>query len=514
MTTASNMLVRSLVTYALVLPLALVLGYLLATPLDFSTLATVGLVCMVLCLPLVLKWHRPILFLSWNLSATMFFLPGRPELWMGVAAASLTIAIIQRTLLQQMRFIFAPSVTLPLLFLAAVVIGTGYLTGSFGLKAFGSKVMGAKSYLFILAGIAGVFAMIAYRIPRQSAMLYTALFFLGSAANSIGMLAPYVPSWCYPIFLLFPVSFSDIQPLMSTGFETNTRLESINWVCSAITYYLLARYGIKRMLQRGNILRLCLLIVVVALTLFGGYRGRLISLCMTFAFLFFFEGLFRSKYAFVIVAGCLLTGLLVVPFADKMPFPIQRSLSFLPVNVDPAAREEAERSSEWRVQMWSMVIPEIPKYFWLGKGVGISLQEMDIAEASHQSVEDTEVANMLVGNYHNGPLSVLMNFGVWGAIGFLWFVATSLRALYINYRYGESYLKQVNTFVLALFAAKVVMFLFVFGDFRLEFAQFTGLVGLNLALNHGIRKPVRTKAQVSIPIRTREPLNLSPGMPS
>src|SRR5579859_5903220 len=105
MTIASTNLIRTLVIYAVVLPLALFLGYLLATPLDYSTLFTVGIIVGVLCIPFALKWHYPAMFLTWNMTALLFFLPGRPYVWLPFAFLSLAISIIQRTLVREMQFI-------------------------------------------------------------------------------------------------------------------------------------------------------------------------------------------------------------------------------------------------------------------------------------------------------------------------------------------------------------------------------------------------------------------------
>src|SRR3974390_3122435 len=102
MTTASPG-VRALMISALVLPLALMLGYLLATPTDLSSIGTVALVISVLALPLVLKWYWEALLLSWNMIAMVFFLPGSPELWLVMAFFSLTIALAQRAMTKDVK---------------------------------------------------------------------------------------------------------------------------------------------------------------------------------------------------------------------------------------------------------------------------------------------------------------------------------------------------------------------------------------------------------------------------
>jgi hypothetical protein len=159
--------------------------------------------------------------------------------------------------------------------------------------------------------------------------------------------------------------------------------------------------------------------------------------------------------------------------------------------------------------MWRMVLPEIPRYFWLGKGLEVSVTELEVSNDLSKRSGDVTESSIVAGNYHSGPLTVLIPFGVWGAIGWLWFLAASLRALYYNYRYGDDVLRKVNRLLLALFAARALMFMVVFGDFRVEFQIFLGIIGFSLALNGGIRRPVRVRAPlVPIRVRTRPPAEL------
>ncbi len=111
----------------------------------------------------------------------------------------------------------------------------------------------------------------------------------------------------------------------------------------------------------------------------------------------------------------------------------------------------------------------------------------------------------MVGDYHNGPLSVIIPFGIWGVIGWLWFLATATRALYLNYRNSDPQLKTINRFLFAYFVARIIFFFFIFGGFYSDLAIFTGIVGLSISLNNGIRKRVPNLAYVPAtvgPMRT------------
>ena len=62
-------ILRSLVIYAVIVPLAIFIGYLLANPMDTSAFVQAGVLGLVLGFPLLLRWHQPLLILSWNLNA-------------------------------------------------------------------------------------------------------------------------------------------------------------------------------------------------------------------------------------------------------------------------------------------------------------------------------------------------------------------------------------------------------------------------------------------------------------
>ena len=80
--------------------------------------------------------------------------------------------------------------------------------------------------------------------------------------------------------------------------------------------------------------------------------------------------------------------------------------------------------------------------------------------------------------------------GIFGAIGFLWFLAAGFRVLLNNFRHGDLELRTINTFVLSYFIARTIYFFFIFGSFYSELAIFTGLLGLSVSLNGGVRGPV------------------------
>src|SRR5580698_6253592 len=118
---------RSHIIYGVCLPLAVLIGYLLAEPLDSGSMAVITLILCVLSVPLVMRWHHPLLIFSCNSWVAFFFLPGHPPLWIILAFVSLGLSMINRSLGQRQHFFQARSLAYSLLFLALVALATAVL---------------------------------------------------------------------------------------------------------------------------------------------------------------------------------------------------------------------------------------------------------------------------------------------------------------------------------------------------------------------------------------------------
>ena len=474
---------RSALTYAVIIPLALVFGYLLTTPMSLMSLAGVGLALFVICLPILLRWHHALLVCCWNTVFICFFLPGKPPVWVVFAALSLGIAVVSRTLRNKSNFLHVRSVALPLTLLAIVVIVTISIRGMGG-RAFGSELWGAKRYLGVLGAILGYFALTSQAIPRRQGQWLAGWFFLsGTTAVMSDMAFAFGPAF-YFLFLLVPTELAVAQ---ASTQDTLLRLTGIAWMAQAGNWFMLMRYGIRGMLEVRHTWRAVVFVALFLLGLAGGFRSSIILLGILFATQFWFEGLLRTKWLPIAVVAMLLVGAVLVGYAEKLPLSVQRSLSFLPIQVHPTARQDAQGTLEWRLQMWRVVLPEVPQYLWVGKGYTFSstdflLTQEAIRRGMFTLYEDTLVS----GNYHNGILSLLVPFGLAGSLAFATFCLAGWRVLNRNYLYGSPDFKRINTFLIAFFTARLLFYLVFYGQFDLDLMVFTGLVGMSIALNGGV----------------------------
>lgn len=488
-------LFRSLIIYSICLPLAIFVGYLLATPLDMSSFVTLAIMLSLLTIPLFLRWHYIWMVAAWNMSVVIFFLPGKPSLASLLVIISFFISVLQYILNRQMKFISVPMMTKPLLYTIAVVLITARLTGGIGLNALGGDNIGGKRYIALIISTMGYFALTAVKIPVHKRRLYVFLYFGGALTMAVANLAYVVAPGLSFIFLIFPTDEGGISALANSpmGQQASiTRLGGLSSSAIAIISLLLAFYGVRGFLDLRRYWRLPLLCFLMVAVLFGGYRGQVILVMMTFCILFYMEGLARTQVLPAVLLLFILGAAIAIPSARSLPLVVQRSLAFLPIGLDPEAVSNAQGSTDWRLNMWATVLPEVPRYLILGKGLGINAHEMDMLRSHLNAGGDSAAGAELAGDYHNGPLSLIIPFGLFGVAGFIWFLVSGTKILYRNYKYGDPELLPFNRFFLAQFIVKIIIYFTIFGSFYGDMFFFIGIVGFSVALNHGVASPVTT----------------------
>jgi hypothetical protein len=492
---------RMLVTYAICIPLAIFMGYTMTEignrP-DYSNLFAVGLVVAVLASPIFIKWHYPIMVFGLGCPMTCFFLKSSPPLWEVITILSLGISIVERTVNSDRRFISVPLLTWPLLYTIAMIYFTAEMTGGIGLHSLGGDLGGGQKYIAAFVGLGMYFALTSRKIPKEKRGLYVALIFLAGTPAFISDLFPYLPAPLNYINLLFPPTHNTVDTeTVTVGL---TRMSAFASSAGILANYMMARYGLRGIFSAVHPGRTLLFCTMLVLTMLGGFRLTLISYGETIMLLFFLEGLHRTRMVLVFGIAGLLAVSLLVPFADKLPYTFQRALSFLPLHVDAAAKLDADGSREWRETMWAATWPKVPQYLLLGKGYALHAEDFAVMgggafQGLGASLDASEDGLAISMDYHNGPLSTLMPFGIWGMISYVWLAWATLFVLYRNWRYGDMDIKTVNAFILVMGFGAVFGFFFLFGSYAYDVGSLGKLAGWSVALNWGIQKaPARTPA--------------------
>ena len=491
-------LTRKLIIFGLVLPLAAVIGFVLATPQDPKTFLLMAAVVGVLLVPIMLKWYHPLLIFSWNAWVNVYFLPGKPHLWMLFTAIGFGIVLLNSTLDREKRMIQVPAITIPLLFFLAVVMITAKLTGGMGVRALGGgqvggSSIGGKGYFSILFATLGYFVLTSRPILVERVSQYMSLFFLSGGTALFSNLAYMLGPAFYFLFYLFPIDFAVTQAMAEWSPVSGiVRIGGMAIAGSALYFAIMARYGIVGILDLRKWWRLLFFLAAIFIGLLGGFRSLLLTFFIHFFCQFYFEKLVKTRLAVAILLCGICLAAVAFPFLDRMPASVQRCFAIIPgAPVSLTAKSAAEESTRWRTEMWQVLLPEVPKYFWLGKGYALNPAELYLAaQAERLGLARNYEVSIVSGGYHNGPLSLIIPFGIFGLIGFLWLIGAGLWVLHRNYRYGDPQVQLANTFLLAYFATRTIVFLFVFGAVESELYKFTAVLALSVAINRGVRKPV------------------------
>ena len=219
--------------------------------------------------------------------------------------------------------------------------------------------------------------------------------------------------------------------------EQLIRYSGITLGAGAVYSYLLAQYGIRGLFDLRRPWRLILLMLAVYGSMLGGFRSALIIVVLTFALVFWLEGLCRTAYMAGIIALLMVGAAIVLPYARSLPMSVQRTLSVLPIDVDPFVIQNAKASSEWRVRSLGNRMAgcaQIP-----GQGQGLrhrSRRPVPDAGSRRTGIGQQRGLRGYRRGLSSGPLSILIPFGLFGAAGFLWFAVAALKVLRNNYRFG------------------------------------------------------------------------------
>jgi hypothetical protein len=142
--------------------------------------------------------------------------------------------------------------------------------------------------------------------------------------------------------------------------------------------------------------------------------------------------------------------------------------------------------------MWQVVVPQIPQYLLLGKGFAFDGTDYYLTQqAAKRGVLSSYEGTLISGNYHQGILTLLIPFGIWGLLAFACFCAGAIRVLFLNYRYGPDDLNRLNTFLLAYFVGRLIFYVVFYGQFDLDLFLFVGVVALSIAINRGVAQRPR-----------------------
>ena len=365
-----------------------------------------------------------------------------------------------------------------------------------GLKAFSSQIVGGRPYFNVAIAALAYFVLSNQVVSAHFARRLTvcmvvaelgssALFLLSRASGSIGFILGKVYDGFSP-----PVSLYTFAPSVE-------RLTGVVRGGTLLITALCSYFRPLTLVNPFNFGRWFLFGLGLALVLLSGFRSQLLTITV----IFLLASYFRGGWSDVMVAlACLFVGIVTLilfnSFIHPLPLSMQRTLSVLPGDWDSRAVKDAAGSTEWRLDMWKD-IPKGTKYIrnrLMGDGFGFSQAELQALERQKYARGDVyeQEDYMIIGAFHNGPLSAIRFVGIVGLV--LYYTLLIYSAVYAWRLIRTTH--NTDFFPFALFLGLAIIwepfnYTLIFGAFDSGFP--------NALFNAGMLKLVHNSVAAAIP---------------
>jgi len=347
-----------------------------------------------------------------------------------------------------------------------------YLRNPVGLSLFGSGSVGGRPYLLFGVGLISALLLSVIRVPYYELKKIFSLSILGGVANIIlsffGYLVPSVGQWIGVGYVQseYSMQAEGQGGAGRLGFIIRLGPNLALWISSVINPL---RAVIK-------VAWLPLIIIAFMSAGLSGYRNVIAATGLTFVIGIIYRGGLSSLLTSVAV---FVLGLMLVSTVNSfnpLPPKLQRSLTFLPGSWEQEYIDEAQESTDWRVEMWKEVLftEHWIKNKIIGDGLGFTREELEYQEELRYNKGggssfgfDSHRATVLVnGDYHSGPVSAVRTVGYLGLFVMLFcmlMIAYRAHRLIIRSK-NRKFLPLVLIVCIPLIWAPI-FFLFVFGGF-------------------------------------------------
>ena len=441
------------------------------------------------------------------------FLPGSPEPWHLMTLVAATFFLL-RVAVRRQRLAIRWSWIETSLFLVGLTIAQAFVRNPVGLSVLGGDVAGGKPYfVFALAFVA--FFVVSMSEPdlrtwRWAVILFIGFGLLSGAISALSQLSPRFAQAILPIY-------SNVSYAQAMGTRTEVDIMETRFGSIANLGLLLGLIACTfwRPLGALDLTRPWRALVAVAgcvATLLSGFRGATLTL-----FLYFMTGsALRRKWLDIsatVIAGILLLALMGASgLATYLPFGIQRSLSPLPIEVDPKARLEARSTAEDRFEMWRLAMgsDRFISNKMLGDGFTLSAREITamrdaqfVRRVGYQSwIENS----MEVGNYHGFHVETIRFTGIAGlaaaTMALLAFAFAAWRAIDA---FRGSPMWGMVLFICMPYLIYPLYYWLIFGSYRSGYPELIALAGMIKLLNRAIAVPATAVDPAALPSHQRSP---------
>lgn len=310
-----------------------------------------------------------------------------------------------------------------LLWINLAYLATAYIRNPVGTLSLGFEKIGGKPYVEVIIALFAYWVLnhitlspkLAFRMP----ILLIAGSLFDSFARLVGALLPPVGAVLGNVYTSFRPGIADADTMSSAPRgegEGVTRETGQQGGGMGIIKALCSYFPPLSLLNPLHYIRLILLALGLFVIMRSGFRSALLSTGLFFLLATYFRnGAATTMRIPFLAAPVLLFMILFHGTAFELPLSVQRSLSFIPADWNPAVKMSADDSVEWRFQIWENVWKSGNKYiknWWLGDGFGLTRR--DLQEATMARIDETQENLSIVGDFHSLPLSTIRVVGYVG----------------------------------------------------------------------------------------------------
>jgi hypothetical protein len=383
---------------------------------------------------------------------------------------------------------------------------TVYIRNPVGTAAFGSQKVGGRPYFD--AGIAFLAFAVLSRAPidPQSIRrmpLYLLIATASTSLASLGIIAfPALGGALAQIYSGFA------PPEVAIQTDATERKQGLSWGSNNGMRLLCSYFPPITLLFPIHFWRFCAASACMAGVLLSGFRSSFVTVVLYAILSSFFQRRIRD-----IVTVCLIGAMMVtfLALANRrvftLPLAVQRVLTMFPGNWDPIAEANASDSTQWRLEMWRIVLNE-DRYIQnriFGDGYGFTRSELATMITEQLGGQGfygaaRQESFMISGMFHSGPLSTIRYVGYIGL-----FIYTSLIIIMakrawklIRTAEGTPYFPAVLFVGMSIIISPLVFYL-IAGAFQYNLPDTIFAAGLLKLLERGVNTDAVNDANSVIP---------------
>ncbi|MFM7181439.1 MAG: hypothetical protein ACKO2G_08250 [Verrucomicrobiales bacterium] len=317
----------------------------------------------------------------------------------------------------------------------SVTIVQAYLRNPVGLNIFGGSTVGGRPYFIFGLTVITALLLASLRVPVRELKLIIPLSIAGGLGNALVALASvFSPTVAY----YTGAAFNRTDETNYENFDqvVDTRQAGRNSALSKLGPNLALWVSIHISPVRAILRPLYAILLLAALVaaMLGGFRSGLLIVVLTLMVGTFYRNGIAGVLAIGFVIAIATVILAFVNLVSPLPPNVQRALTFLPGTWEQRYKDDAEGSTDWRVEIWKEALGSER---WirnkiLGDGLGFTAADLKKAALLTNSWSgrgwDLHREQVLInGDYHSVIVSTVRTSGYLGLI--IFFVASIRIAL-------------------------------------------------------------------------------------